>query len=304
LILVTMLLYYIAMIHGTIIACPILGILLAIDGLAIQHDANHGAFSKHKYLNIAACFVNDLIGGSSLVWRHQHVVAHHAYPNNEKLDGDTYSNYPLLRLNPNLPILWYSRFQCYYAPLLYSFLGMAYFFGDFQSIAQGKYLHVDFQPVQTKELAIFYIGKLIHFTLFMLLPVHLHGPGGLLLYLSMQLVGGNFLASVFAVSHNLPNLEYNMDENTDWAEIQIKTAANWGVDSIFWWLVSGGLNYQIEHHLFPGVCHEYYPAISKIVSQVCKERKLPYNAYPTFSAIYADHLKALAILGASDPFKG
>mmetsp|Transcript_33378 Transcript_33378/g.92992 ORF Transcript_33378/g.92992 Transcript_33378/m.92992 type:complete len:117 (+) Transcript_33378:25-375(+) len=89
----------------------------------------------------------------------------------------------------------------------------------------------------------------------------------------------------------------------DWAEMQIRTSCNWSIHSTMWWLISGGLNFQIEHHLFPGVCHVHYPAISKIVRAACEEHGLPYNAYPSYWAIYKSHIRTLYLLGRGDDHK-
>jgi len=104
------------------------------------------------------------------------------------------------------------------------------------------------------------------------------------------------LASLFIVSHNADDCEYNY-AGKDWAEMQVRTAANWSVNSIAWWLVAGGLNFQIEHHLFPGVCHVHYPALSKIIQASCKKFNVPYHAHETYSEIYLSHLKGLRKLG-------
>jgi len=271
---------------------------MAINGLAIQHDANHGAFSKNIYLNRLAGFMDDVIGGSSLIWRHQHVVIHHAFPNHHEFDGDTYSKFPLIRFNPKLPLKWYFRYQWFYAPILYSFLGISYTVEDCTAYFSGKYLHQDLQPLRLIDHITFWGGKIIHYIIFFAVPIYLYGWTGFwLYYLNFELFGSNLLASLFAVSHNTEQTDYNLPFNDDWLEIQIRTSANWSVNSTMWWLTSGGLNYQIEHHLFPGVSHVHYPAISKIVQQFCSEHKIPYNSYPTFTSIYLDHINTLNKLG-------
>jgi len=299
LILLTAISYYFAIIQGYWFVCPILGIFMAINGLAIQHDANHGSFSKYPTLNRLASVVDDVIGGSSLIWRHQHIVIHHVCPNHHELDGDSYSKFPVMRLNPKLPLTWYLRYQWIYGPfVLYSLMGLSYSLEDCTAFLSGKYLFARFHPLRMLDHIIFWGGKIVHYLLFLGIPVYLHGlPAIWMLYVNLEVFGSNYLATLFAVSHNTMETDYNIPEDTDWAELQIRTSANWSVHSTLWWLASGGLNYQIEHHLFPGVCHVHYPAISKIVQEVCKENKLPYNAYPTFSAIYRDHLKALHKLG-------
>jgi linoleoyl-CoA desaturase len=285
---------------------PLIGVMMAICGLSIQHDANHGALTPWPRVNFLFGMVDDLIGGSSLAWRHQHVVAHHADPNDAELDPDSYFEWPLIRFNPALSIKPFHAWQHWYAPLLYSFMGIAYGVGDIFTILAGTYAHVQLHKMRAIDHLVFWGGKIVHFSLFYGLPLYLHGWQHALLCIIIpaQLTGGCFLASTFAVSHNSTGAAYNLPREMDFGELQTRTAVNWSVfgdcpDSIalFWLLVSGGLNYQIEHHLFPGVAHIHYPAISRIVRQVCEEYGVPYNAYSTFADIYKEHLHTLYLLG-------
>ena len=127
-------LYYWSVFGNSVWAPPLLGVCLAMMGLAIQHDANHGAFSSSTFINRIAGFADDVIGGSALCWRYQHVVAHHADPNDVMHDPDSYNNFPIIRFNPALPCQWYHRFQPIYAPIMYSLIGMSYVIGDLFAI--------------------------------------------------------------------------------------------------------------------------------------------------------------------------
>lgn len=286
--------------YGFYIA-PFIGVMMAMVGLSIQHDANHGALSPNPMVNRVCGLLDDLIGGSALMWRHQHNIAHHAHPNDHELDADTVSNFPLIRMNPILPVRWYLRFQHLYAPLLYSLLGIAYPIGDIAGYLRKTYEHVKLQPLRSVDTWCFILGKVVHYSITLALPIYLNGwAWGIGFFLVMQCVGGNFLASVFAVSHNAEANDYNCAPGTDWAEQQIRTSCNWSPHSTFWWIISGGLNFQIEHHLFPGICHVHYPALHKIVREVCEEEGLPYNSYGSFYDIYTSHLRALRLLGRGE----
>jgi fatty acid desaturase (delta-4 desaturase) len=282
------------------VCVPFFGVMLAMLGLCIQHDANHGAFSGNKHINQFFGLVDDLIGGSSLMWRHQHVIAHHAHPNDYEMDGDTFSHFPLMRMNPALPPAWYHRFQHIYGPIVYSLIGMAYPITDITEFIKGRHEHVRLQPLRPYDWAVFILGKLISYAWMLFVPMYVQGISALwTIYIPLQLAGGWYLACSFAVSHNTSAADYNVPRDADWAEIQILTGCNWGVDNDWWWLACGGLNYQIEHHLFPGVAHQHYPAISKIVRDVCAERGLRYNSYHTFRSIFAAHREHLRILGTA-----
>jgi len=288
---------------------PLIGVMMAICGLSIQHDANHGALTPWPDVNWAFGMVDDLIGGSSLAWRHQHMVAHHADPNDAELDCDSYHQWPLIRFNPALPLRPFHAWQHLYGPAMYSLMGFAYGFGDIATVLTGAYGHVQLHRLRPSDLAVFWGGKVAHFGLLYALPIYLHGWAHALLCIIIpaQLVGGYFLASTFAVSHNSTGAAYNLPRTLDFGEQQTRTAVNWSVwgdcndvQATFWLLVSGGLNYQIEHHLFPGVAHMHYPAISRIVRAVCEERGVPYNAYSDFSGIFHEHIKTLHLLGTGD----
>lgn len=291
---------------------PILGVLFAINGLAIQHDANHGAFSQNRTVNIIAGFMDDLIGGSGLMWRHQHVLAHHAYPNDMEWDADTFNNYPILRLNPALPAKWWHQFQHLYILCLYSLIGIDYSVNDIVNYIKGHYAHIVLHKLRTLDHLLFISGKLAHFSIVLFIPLALYPwrVAILQIYLPIELCGGMFLAALFAVSHNTERAEYNLPKDpatvTDgthvpcWAEMQIRTACNWSCHSKLWLWASGGLNFQIEHHLFPGIAHKHYPAIHPIVKAACKKRNIPYNDYPTFTAIFFAHLSMIKKLGQAD----
>jgi fatty acid desaturase (delta-4 desaturase) len=291
--------WYLVVFKSWFILAPFLGILYAINGLSIQHDANHGAFSKYPKLNKMAGAVDDLIGGSALMWRHQHVIAHHVNPNHDTVDFDTYANYPLLRYNPSLPALWFHQYQHMYAPFLYMMIGLMYPIGDMKNYMNGAYVTLPLHRLRDIDRIQFILGKCLHYGLNVAVPFYFYGLSGVFYtYIVLELFGGLFLASVFAVSHNNEKCQYNMTpDETDWVELQIRTSANWSVGSLPWLLVSGGLNYQIEHHLFPGINHLHYPALSVIVQQFCKDYSLPYNSYPTYTDIYISHLTALKKLG-------
>jgi fatty acid desaturase len=305
--------YYLVVLQRYWLLTPLLGIFFAINGLAIQHDANHGAFSKNRYVNIIAGFMDDLIGGSGLMWRHQHVLAHHAYPNDTDWDADTFGNYPILRLNPALPAKWWHQFQHLYILVLYSLIGLDYSVNDILNYVKGSYAHIKLHTLRPLDHILFIGGKLAHFTIVLFIPLYLYNWKYAIfaLYLPMELCGGFFLAALFAVSHNTDKCEYNLPKQPNeskksspsipcWAEMQIRTSCNWSCNNPLWLWASGGLNFQIEHHLFPGIAHIHYPKIHPIVKEACKKRNIPYNQYAHFKDIFIAHLQMVKKLGTND----
>jgi len=184
---------------------------------------------------------------------------------------------------------------------------MSYTINDVLSVLQARYAHTRMHRLRAVDQALFWAGKALHVSLFYVVPFYLHGIAALwTVILPVQMCGSAFLATSFIVSHNSEGVEYNVPLDVDWGEMQVRTAVNWSVMhdpqtpwvwAQFWLLASGGLNYQIEHHLFPGICHVHYPAISRIVRQVCAERGVPYNAYPSYASIVGSHLRLLHKLG-------
>ena len=295
--------YYLSHVQGYFFLSPLTGLCVSMLGLCVQHDANHGALSTSPLLNRFFGFMDDVIGGSALCWRTQHAAGHHQHPNHHELDSDSYGNFPLLRLNPIDRRLWYHAYQAYYAPVLYSLLAFVYPIRDIIDLAYRAHFHTPMPPLDATTLALFWFGKILHYGLLWALPLVLHGGvnGFLGAVLPTLLTGGLFLAISFSVSHNVPSTEYNTTTNktTCFAETQIRTSADWAPDSWVSCLLWGGLNTQIVHHLFPGIAHIHYPALTRIVVDVCKEKGIPYNAYPTFADAVRAHFQHLHELGNS-----
>eukprot|EP00211_Chloroparvula_japonica_P006580 CAMPEP_0119131694 /NCGR_PEP_ID=MMETSP1310-20130426/10525_1 /TAXON_ID=464262 /ORGANISM="Genus nov. species nov., Strain RCC2339" /LENGTH=421 /DNA_ID=CAMNT_0007122285 /DNA_START=52 /DNA_END=1317 /DNA_ORIENTATION=- len=279
------------------VLAPLVGILSSSLGLCVQHDANHGALTRSPLLNRMFGFLDDVIGGSALMWRHQHCVGHHVFCNDVNMDSDTYSQYPIMKMNPALPHRAYLKLQHMYAPILYSLIGVSYPIGDIQCFLEGRYAWIDVHPLSLVDSALYYTGKFLYVSLYYVVPFYVFGIAAIWTWLLPALLTGGFwLAALFAVSHNNNACEHNA-ETADWAAMQIRTSSNWASDSFLWNIACGGLNCQIEHHLFPGIAHEHYMALSKIVRQYCKEVGLPYNDYPTYREIFVDHLSFLYRMG-------
>ena len=166
------------------------------------------------------------------------------------------------------------------------------------------------------ERFVFWFGKLFYAFYTIVLPIMLGVPWWrcvLLVFVSWY-VQGMWLALFFQVrsmtSIRPLTRRYQVNHVTDmaqfvvpdqlkcdWAVQQIVGTTNFATGSWFWNNLSGGLNHQIEHHLFPYVCHMYYPQIAPIVQQVCRERKIPYQNYTTFWAALDGHFSHLKNMG-------
>lgn len=287
--------------------CSLMGILFAAVGFNVMHDGSHGSYSNINWLNTIMAHTLNLLGGSAYMWKHKHNFAHHSFTNIEGMDEDIDIK-PFLRVNTSQKKYWFHRWQHIYSFLLYGFTYLIWiFFQDFRKYFSRKVTAlIEIPKLNLSQHIIFWMTKITYATTFFILPIWQVGVLKTLLgYGMLVFVCGILIAIVFQLAHVHeeaafvePKGEPFVIEN-DWAIHQINTTANFATrqswHNWFW----GGLNFQIEHHLFPRISHIHYPAISKIVKQTCREFNIAYNEFPTVvSAIYS-HLTHLRKLGSA-----
>src|SRR5438876_2172563 len=282
----------------------LLGLSAAGIGFNIQHDGGHQAYSDHPWVNKLMAMTLELIGGSSYLWRWKHVVLHHTYVNITGHDTDIDLGL-LARLTPHQRRLAYHRWQHLYLWLLYGLLAIKWqLLADFRKLISGR---ISNQPVpgpKGRELVIFIAGKATFFTMAFGIPLLFHSIGVVLLYYGVAgLVAGMALSVVFQVARCVGEAEFPLPrEETGrvehaWAIHQAETTVDFARRSrVVAWLV-GGLNFQIEHHLFPRLCHVNYPAISKLVEETCREFGIKYTEHRSFRAGLASHFRWLRRMG-------
>jgi len=276
------------------------GLSMCWVGLAVQHTANHGGISQNTTLGYILGLFDDIIpGGSSMVWRYHHQVSHHTYCNDVVLDQDAHSSFPMIRMDHSQEVEWYHRYQWIYGPLSFCLLAVSIHTQDLQCLLDMKTFMVKFKGSTAPEVVLAMILKAVHFSWLYVLPALVNGPRAMLLpWVSAVAVGGFSLASLFIVSHNVSDCkqaEEPLSKKGDWARYQIETSTSWGgrVGSFF----TGGLNLQIEHHLFPALPHNLYTDVQKIIMEECKTRGITYNYYPTLLPNFVDHIKFLYVMG-------
>ncbi len=284
----------------------IMGFGMSGIGLSIMHDANHGSYTKNKIINKILGYSVNIIGGSSFTWKIQHNILHHTYTNIYEMDEDIHDK-PFLRLSPYGKYKKYHRFQHIYAMFLYSLATVSWvIMKDFkQLIAYNKSGMTEksgYSP--KKETAILIISKTIYFFYIIALPMILGISWWVVLlgFLVMHLLSGWLITTIFQLAHVVEGPEHHLPDpsgtmDNTWAIHQLKTTANFSKNNpIISWFI-GGLNYQIEHHLFPHICHVHYKEISKIVKKTAKEFDLPYYEYKWFFGALASHLRVLKSFG-------
>ncbi|MEM9694196.1 MAG: acyl-CoA desaturase [Myxococcota bacterium] len=291
----------------TFFASTSLGLALAGVGFAIQHDANHGAYPVGKRARRALGFCLDLMGGSSYLWRFQHNVNHHTFTNVVGGDNDICIG-GIARLSPLQPRRSVHRFQHIYLWPLYSLLAVSWmYWADWRDYVRGAIGENAFPRPSKREKWLFWGGKGIWVGLAFVLPMTLHSWSTVLLVgLWTYLVLGFVLSVVFQLAHVVdevvfPDIRSECPRSeSEFFMHQIATTADFAPDRrlLNWYL--GGLNFQIEHHLFPRVCHLHYPALAPIVRQVCEEFGVKHFTYPTLSSALAGHFRWLRTMGQSE----
>ena len=284
-----------------------MGVGIVGFGASVMHDSNHGAYSANHNLNRFLAGILNVVGGYSPNWRIQHNVLHHTYTNVHGLDEDIAGTI-LIRMHPESPKLKIHKYQHIYAWALYSLMNIMWvtvkdykllFRYNKQGLLRKEKLTLKRGLTELTLLKVFYIGYMI------VLPILFSGIAWyhiLIGFVLMQMVAGLSLACIFQPAHVMESSEFpspgaDLKMENNWAVHQLLNTTNFAPGSrITSWFI-GGLNYQIEHHLFPHVCHVHYPRLSKIVKDIAEKYGLPYNVQPTVYAALVEHGKMLKVLG-------
>ncbi len=284
-----------------------LGLALAGIGFNVTHDANHGAYSARRWLNWVMRWSLDLIGASSYVWRVKHNVVHHTYTNISGADGDI-EQLPFLRLAPDQPRRWFHRYQHVYAWPLYGLFAVKWqLLGDLTQLRLGQIEGTPLPWPRKGELVGFWLGKLAFLAWAVALPLLVHPAWQVgLAFLGTSFVLAFTLAVTFQLAHCVEEAETaSLSQMADagrveWARHQVETTVDFAPRSrlLAWYM--GGLNFQIEHHLFSRVCHTHYPALAPIVREVCARHGVLYQAHPTLGAALVSHARWLRRMGAPE----
>jgi linoleoyl-CoA desaturase len=294
---------------GVWLALPLtilLGLSLAAAGFNIQHDGGHGAYSNHRWVNKLAASTLDLFGASSYYWARKHNAIHHSYTNVTGHDDDINLGF-LGRLSPHQRRFWFHRYQYIYLWFLYGLLPIKWHsYDDFHDLATGRIGQRAVPRPRGRDLLIFVGGKLTFLALALGIPMVLHPWWTVLaVYAAVSFVQGVVLSVVFQLAHCVEEAEFPLPRSdsgrmaTGWAEHQVQTTADFAPHNrLLTWFV-GGLNFQIEHHLFPHVCHVHYPALAPVVRQTCREFGVRYTAQPSLPSAIASHFRWLRRMGAA-----
>lgn len=278
----------------------LLGLAITGIGFNIMHDGGHGGYSANPRINRLMALSLDLVGVSSFFWRWNHGVLHHTYTSVSGHDVDLGQGV-LRRLSPHQKHLAHHRWQHWYMWPLYGALVIKWhLFDDFHDLVTGRSMNMRMPRPWGTELALLIGGKVVFFNLAFVIPMLLHSPWVVLAYYGVTVfVTGITLSVVFQVAHCVEEGMFPQpDPDTHrllqpWAVHQVETTVDFLRDSrVATWLL-GGLNFQIEHHLFPHICHINYPGLSKVVEQTCQEFGIRYNEHKSLWAGIGSHARWL-----------
>jgi len=286
----------------------VLGTATALIGFNVMHDGGHQAYSRHSWINRLSALALDMVGGSSYIWQWKHARFHHTWVNVAGHDSDIDLGV-LGRLSPAQPRRPWHRWQHIYLWVLYGVTAIRWhLYGDFRDLITGTIGERPFTRPRGWDLAALVSGKLVFFTLAFGLPLLIHPIGTVLLFYALvSAIAGVLLALVFQMAHVVEEAAFPQPDasgrhmDAPWAIHQMQTTVNFAPDNrVLSWLI-GGLNFQVEHHLFPRISHVHYPMVARVVEATCREHGVPYLAHRTFAAGIASHYRLLRRLGAPTP---
>lgn len=283
----------------------LMGFFMACIGFSVMHDANHGSYSSKRWLNEMMSLSANCLGANSFFWRQKHNVIHHTYTNVDGIDDDIAKS-PIIRHCETQRWVPAHRIQHIYVPFAYALSTLFWIFNmDFRKYFGRTINNTPAWPMKPINHLVFWLTKIGYVTFYIVLPIMIWGAGAWAIgFFAANAAMGLTLSLVFQLAHVVENTEFEhvpLDATkhleTAWAEHQIRTTANFAMDNpVVSWFV-GGLNFQIEHHLFPRISHIHYPAISKLVQKCCREHNLPYHYNPTVLGAMASHFRVLKALG-------
>ncbi|WP_242916876.1 fatty acid desaturase family protein [Pontibacter liquoris] len=285
----------------------VMGLGVAGIGMSVMHDANHGAYSRNQRVNYLMSHTLNLVGGSAFNWKLQHNILHHTYTNVVDMDEDIQDRL-VLRFSPHTKVKFFHQLQWLYAFVFYGLLTLYWVLAkDFVQyvLFKNNGVNPNSEAKNRSMLLRLVVLKLMYFFVILGVPSLFFGIPFLevlLGFLLMHFVAGIILTVVFQLAHTVEGTshprptEHGIIEN-DWAIHQLNTTVNFSRNSklISWYV--GGLNFQIEHHLFPRVCHVHYPAIAEIVRETAAEFGIPYLENETFTQAVRSHIATLHRFG-------
>jgi len=298
---------------SAIFFASISGLIHALICFQPVHEGSHGATTSNPLVWKLFGLTHDFVNGALFyVWIHQHFLGHHPFTNVTKMDKeidaidpDVVTHDPdIRRIKPNQTYRSHYRWQAIYVPLLYGLLGLKARISEvtimFVTKMDGA---IRLTPPNAWYYWTFILGKITYVIWRLIVPAYFFGFFWVVsLFLVCDFVMSYVLAFVFQVNHVVgqavwPKINEKNEVMMDWAEMQIRTTIDYGHGSWLTTFFSGGLNYQVTHHLFPGICQLHYPEIAPIIMRHCEQYKIEYTVLPGFWSALKAHIGYLHEMG-------
>ncbi len=287
----------------------IMGLALAGIGMSVMHDANHGAYSNNDTVNKLMGYSLVLLGGSIFNWKLQHNILHHTYTNISKYDEDI-DDKLILRMSPHTKSKGIQQYQVFYAFLFYGILTL-YWATAKDFLQFRRYVKNGVSPLSKSEargmLFRITLTKIFYFAYLVFIPIFVFNvswPIWIAGFLLMHFVAGLVLTVIFQLAHTVEGTSHpvpteNGTIENSWAVHQLETTVNFATHNKLLSYYVGGLNFQVEHHLFPKICHVHYPNLAPIVRQTAKEFGITYMENKYFSDAFMSHVRTLKRFGVA-----
>lgn len=288
----------------------VLGFAFIMVTVNIGHDAIHGSYSDKKWVNQLLSHTFNLNGASAYMWTKMHNTAHHTYPNVDGYDEDIES-LPIIRMSPKKKLKPVHRFQHIYSFFFYGLATLSWVLvKDYVKFFKNDVGNFSGQKHAKKEYFYLFFYKIINYTLFFILPmIFIPNPWWhiLLGFLLMHFVAGFSVAIIFMLAHIVEETHFPIaDENgqlkNSWHIHQFYTTANFARKSRLAGFLTGGLNLQVEHHIFSNICSIHYRSISGIVKHTAEQYGVPYFEASFPRAIWS-HINFLRKMGKYEDYK-
>ena len=291
-----------------LILCVVMGVGMAGVGMNVMHDGNHGSFSKYPWINKLMGGSIYFLAGNVFNWKIQHNVLHHTYTNIHGHDEDLEAG-RVLRFSNHSKWFPHHKFQHYYSVFLYGLLTLNWaIFADFQQMKRYTKLKLSYLNSKRPNLQWtgLFLTKILYFSVWIVVPIFIiKAPWWTVIigFVAMHYTAGLILSLIFQLAHVVEDAEMHEADSSGtmkntWAIHQLKTTVNFAnKNKVVNWF-TGGLNHQIEHHIFPHISHIHYTKIGAIVKKTAKEFNLPYNEYKTTRSALFSHFKFLKQMGA------
>jgi len=287
--------------------CALMGLVVASIGFNVMHDGAHGSYSRRKWVNETMAHSLNFLGGNVYLWKLKHNENHHTFTNIEGMDDDIDIK-PFIRVHPGQKRYWFHRFQHIYSLVLYGSTYLFWiFYNDLRKYFSGKVAEqTPLRPMNAREHILFWASKVFYIGLFLVLPMLVVGVVPVLAgYGVMVFVAGLVISVVFQLAHVVEHTDFVHPETdgphieAEWAVHQVETTVNFATRNKVWNWLFGGLNFQVEHHLFPRISHIHYPALNERLKLVCAEFGVSYREFPSLRSALRSHLRHLRQVGAA-----